>query len=340
VGVSAGGSVGVGSGSGVGSSVGVGVGSGVGVAVGSGVGVGVAVGSGVGVGVAVGSGVGVGVAVGSSVGVGVGVAVGSSVGIGVGVAVGVVVGGHVRTGVGAMVGSAVPPGVGHGSSPWDGAGDGVGDAVGPPKGGGVTTIPGIPFTGPGGPGGRAHGVTLPDPGAACADGLASRGGAEAALPGAQSLIGTSIGDGSPAGCASAGACARFGDAPKAATVTAATMIHAADAATPIRPVRRRGWVVPWTGAATATVAASGPSRAPPDVRVGRGRAASGGVLARGAAYGSAARLASPPAGPGAMTIRRWPGASTSRNGAHFRQAPSTRFQQSAQQAAPQVGQLR
>lgn len=34
------------------------------------------------------------------------------------------------------------------------------------------------------------------------------------------------------------------------------------------------------------------------------------------------------------------GGSVSRKGAHFRQAPSTRFQQSAQQAAPQDGQSR
>jgi len=220
------------------------------------------------------------------------------------------------------------------------------------KGGGVTTIPGTPVTGPSVLGGGIHGATLPGPGAAFADELICPGGTEVALPGVWPLTGTPTGDGSSSGGASVGACARFGDAPKVATATAATMIHAADAATPIRPACRRGRVLPWTGVATATGVASGASRAAPDVRiprsidaapdvrVGRARPAATGVSARRSAYGSAARLTSPRAGPGAVTIGRWPGASTNRNGAHFRQAPSARFQQSAQQAAPQIGQSR
>lgn len=222
----------------------------------------------------------------------------------------------------------------------------------------MTTIPGTPVTGPGVLGGGIHGATLPGPGAACSGELVRPGGTEAALLGVWPLTGTPTEDGSSSRGASVGAHARFGDAPKAAAATAATMIHAADAATPIRPACRRGRVLPWTGVATATgaatttgVASGAPRSAPgvriplsidaaPDVRVGRARPAARGVSARRSAYGSAARLTSSRAGPGAVTIGRWPGASTSRNGAHFRQAPSMRFQQSAQQAAPQIGQSR
>ena len=197
----------------------------------------------------------------------------------------------------------------------------------------MTTIPGTPVTGPGVLGGGIHGATLPGPGAACSGELVRPGGTEAALLGVWPLTGTPTEDGSSSRGASVGAHARFGDAPKAATATAATMIHAADAATP-------------TGVASGAPRSAPGVRIPlsidaaPDVRVGRARPAARGVSARRSAYGSAARLTSPRAGPGAVTIGRWPGASTSRNGAHFRQAPSMRFQQSAQQAAPQIGQSR
>jgi len=237
------------------------------------------------------------------------------------------------------------------------------EAVGLAKGGGVTTMPGIPVTGPGVLGGGAHGQTLlgrvaEGSGAAYSGELVWPGGSEAALPGVGPLTRTSTGDGRSSGGASVGAHARFGDAPKVATATAATMIHAADAATPIRPACRRGRVLPGTGVATATGArtatgaASGASRAAPhvgippsigaapDVRVGRARPASRSVSARRSAYRSVARPTWPPARPGAMTIGPWPVVLNSRNGAHFRQAPSARFQQSAQQAEPQIGQSR
>ena len=100
-----------------------------------------------------------------------------------------------------------------------------------------------------------------------------------------------------------------------------------------------------------TGAASGAPRAALEVRIlligdALGRwvrlvcGASGAVSARRSVFGSAARPTPPRADPGSMTIGGLPGASTSRNGAHFRQAPSTRFQQSAQQDAPQVRQPR
>ena len=184
-----------------------------------------------------------------------------------------------------------------------------------PNGGGVTTIPGIAITDPGWPGGGTHGETLPGPGDSCSGGLAWPGRADATVPGAWSLAGIADGDGSPAGGASAGACARLGDAPNAATATATTMIHAADAATPIRPARRPGPAPTWTGAANAIGVASGSQRAAPgawiplsictapNVRVRRGRAVATFGSARRSAYGSAAGLVSPRAGPEAMTTR-------------------------------------
>jgi hypothetical protein len=138
----------------------------------------------------------------------------------------------------------------------------------------------------------------------------------------------------------------------AATARVATMTHAADAATAIRPERRRGRALQTTGDTTGTgtaydaACADPDARTPlsigdsPDRRAHVARAASGGVSARRSAYRSAGRLTSPPTGSATLTIPRGPGASTRRKGAHLRQAPSPRFQQSAQQAAPQVGQSR
>jgi len=154
---------------------------------------------------------------------------------------------------------------------------------------------------------------------------------------------------------------RPGVAPKAATASAATTTHAVAAASPIRPARRRGRgpaAGPMGGAEVggSTGGCDVGSEAAGGRRAGcchAARRSTAGPSTRGSArksrYGSAAACVEPtavapppvpptPADPTA--IRRAAGWSVRRNGAHFRQAPSTRFQQSAQQAAPHCGQSR
>jgi len=92
--------------------------------------------------------------------------------------------------------------------------------------------------------------------------------------------------------------------------------------------------------AAAAPAAFAPASAGPDDR-GRAPARDPFDAATASPRRSAYRSASPWLGVVvAITIRERATVSISRNGAHFRQAPSTRFQQSAQQAAPHAGQSR
>ncbi len=348
---------------GVGVSVAVGSGVGVSVAVGSGVGVSVAVGSGVGVSVAVGSGVGVsvgaGVGVGVGAGVGVGVGAGVGVGVGAGVGAGVGRGHHGGAGAGVGLGIGVSAGDGEGRSPGDGD-SGAGVMVALP-GGGVTAAPGTPLAGPPSPGGRPH-----DTGPSGSAEERSRAFV-AAPPGGTLLGGISTDDGAVIEGEFDGAGTWLAVVPNAATATAATTNHAADAAIPTSPARSRPCRAPRTemtleaGAAVAIGGAppplpartigcpsEGPRAAAPGLGASLGLDVGGRIRVVGPELGR--RPAPGPADPdsGAEVLARaGPGAvagpslgsSRSRNGAHRRQAPSTRFQQSEQQVTPQRGQL-
>ena len=185
-------------------------------------------------------------------------------------------------------------------------------------------------------------------------------------PGAPLIAGVSL-DGGTA----SGAGVMPGVDPKATIAIAATTTHAVAAARPTRPARRRGRdLAPGAAAATRCVAAGWTGgcvalsgETVPGWAAGRragclhaSRRSTVGWLATGpprrSRYGSAAAPAPRP-GPdsappitgsampaGKATTWREVGGSTSRKGAHLRHAASTRFQQSAQHAEPQIGQSR
>jgi hypothetical protein len=166
-----------------------------------------------------------------------------------------------------------------------------------------------------------------------------------------------------------------GDAPNATIAIAATTTHAVAAARPTRPARRRGRdlapgaaaatrrvAAVWTGGSTGgdgavsgeTVSGCAAGRRAGCFHAGRRSTAGWPATApsRRSRYGSAAGSSPDPgldSGPlitgnaipaGAATTWREAAGSTSRKGAHLRHAASTRFQQSAQHAEPQLGQSR
>jgi len=162
--------------------------------------------------------------------------------------------------------------------------------------------------------GRADDPTRIWPGVARSGEPSCVGVAEAGASPDPSLAGTSMA-GEPPEEPSPDAPGRPGKAPSVATAIAATITHAPAAAIPIRPARRPG---------RARRLAAAVARAGLD-----------------AATGEACRsaiLAPPAADPAARTVPSRRGVSTSRSGAHLRQAPSTRFQQSEQHVTPQPGQ--
>jgi hypothetical protein len=191
----------------------------------------------------------------------------------------------------------------------------------------------------------------------------------AGVPGVALVAGVSLD-----GRISSGAGVVPGVDPKATIAIAATTTHAVAAARPTRPARRRGRdLAPaaittfclaggcaggWTGGRAAVCGemvsgcaagrragcfhagrrstvgwpATSPSR--------RSRYGSAGAAAPGAGLESPPLLTGNAMAAGAATTWREAGGSTSRKGAHLRHAASTRFQQSAQHAAPQLGQSR
>ena len=196
----------------------------------------------------------------------------------------------------------------------------------------------------------------------------------AGAPGAALVAGISCGATST-GAVSSGAGAAPGDAPKATIAIAATTTHAAAAASPSRPARRRGRDLAAGVCRSDALRRGGrgpglmprPRRRLQRVRIWLCRGMSSRLLprrppldrrlvrpppSRRSRYGSAAAPAPgpglDPAPPitgsampaGAATTWREAGGSTRRKGAHLRHAASTRFQQSAQHAAPQLGQSR
>jgi hypothetical protein len=194
-----------------------------------------------------------------------------------------------------------------------------------------------------------------------------RSGAFVAAPaGAAALAGTSTDGATVIEGVFTGAGAWLGVAPNVATARAATITHAPDAAIPTRRARPRLPGTPRTEmtAATGTAVAFGGAAPTPAGRASAGasdrwgggapglsaerepvgvRRTCGAGMERGclpmapvadamSGVGNAART-----GPESVA---WPesGLSGSRNGAHRRQAASTRFQQSEQQVTPQLGQ--
>lgn len=149
---------------------------------------------------------------------------------------------------------------------------------------------------------------------------------------------------------------RTGKAPNVATAIAATITHAPAAAIPIRPARRPGrarlLTAPGssagddgaTGEARTTGAGSSPSRCSGARRAvgGEGRlvtrgGSSGGLAARAPSACQAGNVDPPGVSAAGKVVPARRGGSISRNGAHLRQAASTRFQQSEQHVTPQPG---
>jgi hypothetical protein len=198
-------------------------------------GVGSGVGSGVGAGVGPGVGSGVGAAVGSGVGAGVGPGVGSGVGAGVGPGVR----SGVRSGVGRAVGAlaGVASGVADGPGVVVEPGAGVAPLDGLTRGGGATYLRSPPNPARGLPPAWVIGLAPASSPVGATDLL---GELVACASGAAGIAGTSLDCGASTGFVSIEAGAAPGDAPKATMAIAATTTHAAAAANPSRPARRRG----------------------------------------------------------------------------------------------------
>ncbi len=261
--------------------------------------------------------------------------VGSAYGsVDVGVGVGASLGGGIQTGPGGGVAeggvpvpldvpSGVPasePGVRELIPAPTGARDGKAGEAGDATRG----CPGVARSGEPPCSGVAEGIASPDPSLACA-----------------------LAVGEPAGGSAPGAPSRPGKAPNAATAIAATITHAPAAAIPIRPARRPGrarlLTVPrsFAGDDAATREARMTGTGSSAWRCSGARRAVGGegrvVIRAVSSAGLSVIFTTPGVGRAANVVPARRGVSASRNGAHLRQAASTRFQQSEQHVTPQPG---
>lgn len=225
----------------------------------------------------------------------------AGVSVGAGVGVGFSVGGGTQTGPGGRVAEGSTPAPLGGPTAVPASGTGLGELIPPATGTSEGTA------------GEANDPPRSAPGVARSGDSPCAGVTEGTVRPDPSRVGASTA-GEAAEDPSAGAPGRPGKAPNVATAIAATITHAPAAAIPTRPARRPG---PARRLAVAVAEAGA------------------GVATREAC--TSAILAPPAAEPAATAVPARRGVSASRNGAHLRQAASTRFQQSEQHVTPQPG---